>query len=142
MLQFGEMMNEKVYRNPSLAVDAIVIKNKLRIPKICLIKRKNPPYGWALPGGFVDYGESTENACIRELKEETNMDAGLVRLFTVASEPDRDPRQHVVSVVYTAYVKDTSVAEARDDATELDWFPLSDLPELAFDHLEIIRKIM
>ncbi len=135
-------MNEKEYKNPSLAVDAIVIKNKASIPKILLIKRKNPPYGWALPGGFVDVGESTEDAVKRELKEETNLDAGTVRLFTVASEPDRDPRQHVVSIVYTAYVKDTSVVKAKDDATEVGWFSLGKLPELAFDHLDIIRKIM
>lgn len=135
-------MNEKVYRNPSLATDAIVVRYNLNRLQILLIKRKNPPYGWALPGGFVDYGEATDIACIRELKEETNLDADRVRLFKVASDPDRDPRQHVVSIVYLAHVKDNSVAEARDDATELKWFNMVDLPELAFDHLDIITEFM
>ena len=135
-------MNAKEYKSPSLAVDAIVVRPKQKASEILLIKRKNPPHGWALPGGFVDYGESTEAAVLRELKEETNLDGWMVRLVHVASEPDRDPRQHVVSVVYAVSVKDVSVAKAKDDATEFGWFRLDNLPELAFDHLEIIRKIM
>jgi ADP-ribose pyrophosphatase YjhB (NUDIX family) len=132
----------KVYKNPSLTVDAIVIRevSGLGVPEILLIERENAPYGWALPGGFVDYGESTENAVARELLEETNLVALSTELVCVASDPDRDPRQHVVSVVYL--VDAEGIPVAADDAKEFGWFKLDNLPELAFDHKEIIENNM
>jgi ADP-ribose pyrophosphatase YjhB (NUDIX family) len=85
-------------RNPLLTVDAIIEIDK----GIILIKRKNPPAGWAIPGGFVDYGETLEEAAIREMKEETSLDINLVRQFHTYSDPDRDPRHHTVSTIFIA----------------------------------------
>lgn len=133
-------MNEKIYKNPSLAVDAIVIRTVKGYPEILLIERKNEPHGWALPGGFVDYGESTEDAVVRELHEEVNLFGYEPELICVASSPDRDPRQHVVSVVYMLEWKGTP--KAADDAKNFDWFDMLQLPELAFDHFDIIQKVM
>jgi 8-oxo-dGTP diphosphatase len=131
-------MEEKVYRNPSLAVDAVVMRNIQGYAEILLIERKNPPHGWALPGGFVDYGESTEDAVIRELHEEVNLSGKVKHLVCVASDPDRDPRQHVVSVVYVVDWKGTP--EAADDAKNFAWFDVRNLPTLAFDHEDIIKN--
>jgi 8-oxo-dGTP diphosphatase len=132
-------MNEKVYRNPSLAADAVVIRTDNRYPEILLIERKNAPHGWALPGGFVDYGEATDKAAIRELEEETGLVAEEAELLCVASKPDRDPRQHVVSIVYLMLGIEGQ-AVAADDAKNVGWFDLRQLPVMAFDHEEIIRN--
>ncbi|OQX11001.1 MAG: NUDIX hydrolase, partial [Desulfobacteraceae bacterium IS3] len=91
-------MTEKKYRNPLVTVDIIIEINK----GIVLIERVNPPHGWALPGGFVDYGESLETAAVREAKEETSLDVTLEEQFHTYSAPDRDPRQHTVSTVFIA----------------------------------------
>jgi ADP-ribose pyrophosphatase YjhB (NUDIX family) len=123
-----------VYRNPFLTVDIII-----RIPGrgIVLIERKNPPYGWALPGGFVDYGESLETAARREAKEETGLDVEEMEQFRAYSDPDRDPRHHTVTVVFAAL--GWGVPKAADDAKHLDVFPLERLPDsLAFDHEKIL----
>ena len=105
---------------------------------IVLIKRKNPPYGWALPGGFVDYGESLEEAAVREAKEETNLDVKLAEQFHTYSDPSRDPRHHSISTVYIAKAKGTP--QARDDAADIGIFNESSLPdEIAFDHRSILR---
>jgi 8-oxo-dGTP diphosphatase len=118
-----------------LTVDAI-----LRTPEgIVLIRRKNEPFkgAWALPGGFVDYGETIEAALIREVEEETGLKVESCRQFHVYSDPDRDPRQHIVSVVFIAAANGTP--EGRDDAAEARVFPLDALPEeLAFDHRQIL----
>lgn len=114
---------------PLLTVD-IIIKYEDRI---VLIKRKNPPYGWALPGGFVDIGETVEQAAAREAKEETSLDLINLAQFKVYSEPSRDPRGHTVSVVFTA--DGTGIPKADDDAKELKLFSDDNLPpDIAFDH--------
>ena len=105
---------------------------------IVLIRRKNPPYGWAIPGGFVDYGESLESAAAREAKEETGLDLEVLRQFHTYSAPGRDPRGHTVSTVFTARGK--GVPRASDDAAEIKIFTGSNLPEdLAFDHRRILE---
>ncbi|RJQ48979.1 MAG: NUDIX hydrolase [Nitrospiraceae bacterium] len=121
-------------RNPFLTVDAIIEIDG----GIILIKRKNPPPGWAIPGGFVDYGESLEDAVIREAKEETGLDIMLVRQFHTYSNPGRDPRHHTVSTIFIATASGTPVA--ADDAKEVGIFRKDDLPdEIAFDHRQILE---
>ena len=158
------------YKKPSLTVDMFIMnknqlseedivdivdignigdiddKNILNIEDIefILIKRKNNPYKdhWALPGGFVDYGETTESAAIRESKEETSIDVDLIKLFNVYSEPDRDPRGHTVTVAYLAK-GDLNQMKADDDAKEIEIFSFKDLDsiDLAFDHKDILNDI-
>ena len=124
----------EVYQNPIPTVDIII---EIDSKGIVLIKRKNPPYGWAIPGGFVDYGESLEEAAVREAKEETNLDVKLIRQFHTYSDPKRDPRHHSISTVYIA--KGEGILKAKDDALEIGIFIKSNLPdEIAFDHRNIL----
>ena len=105
---------------------------------IILIKRKNPPAGWALPGGFVDYGESLEAAAIREAKEETSLEVDIVKQFHTYSDPERDPRHHTITTVFIARAKGRP--SAGDDAKAAGIFRRENLPEqIAFDHREIIN---
>jgi len=123
-----------IYRNPLPTVDIII---ELEDRGIILIKRKNPPIGWAIPGGFVDYGESLEEAAIREAKEETSLDVTLLKQMHSYSKPDRDPRHHTISTVFTARGKGTPVA--ADDAAEIGVFTADNLPHpLMFDHEQIL----
>ncbi len=123
------------YRNPFPTVDIII---ELDNRGIVLISRKNYPFGWALPGGFVDYGESLEDAAVREAKEETGLDIKLIAQFHTYSRPDRDPRHHSISTVYIA--KASGVPHAADDAKEVGIFTKDALPEpIAFDHSEILE---
>ncbi len=121
------------YRNPFPTVDIII-----ELPTgIVLIERKNPPHGWALPGGFVDYGESLEDAAIREAKEETSLNITGLKLLGCYSDPSRDSRFHTISTVFTATSTDTPIA--ADDAKNLAVFSLDNLPSpLCFDHDIII----
>ncbi|NVJ25899.1 NUDIX hydrolase [Myxococcus sp. AM011] len=122
------------YRNPKPTVDCII---ELPGERIVLIRRANPPIGWALPGGFVDEGEPLDAAAIREVKEETGMDVKLVEQFFTYSDPKRDPRQHTLSTVYIG----TAEGEPRgsDDAAEARTFTLDALPnDLCFDHGTIL----
>ncbi|MBI5059480.1 NUDIX hydrolase [candidate division KSB1 bacterium] len=124
----------ETYRNPFPTVDVIVFRGG----KVLLIARRNPPEGWAIPGGFVDYGESAETAAARELREETGLTVTSLRLLGVYSEPGRDPRFHTLSVVYLG----EAVGEpgAGDDAAAARWFSREELPALiAFDHRAIIE---
>ena len=122
------------YRNPVPTVDIII---ELSSGGIVLIRRKNPPPGWALPGGFVDYGESLEEAARREALEETSLDVDLVRQFHTYSRPDRDPRRHTISTVFVA--RAAGRPRAADDAAELGVFSRENLPSpLAFDHGQIL----
>ncbi len=118
---------------PLLTVDVIIGQGD----DIYLIKRRNPPLGWALPGGFVDQGESAEDAARREVKEETGLDVMLHYMLGVYSQPDRDPRFHTATVVYIA--RATGVPKAGDDAETISQFSIEHLPEeLCFDHAQIL----
>jgi ADP-ribose pyrophosphatase YjhB (NUDIX family) len=125
----------EAYSNPIPTVDIII---EIESKGIVLIKRKNPPYGWAIPGGFVDYGESLEEAAVREAKEETNLNVKLIKQFHTYSDPKRDPRHHSISTVYIA--KGKGIPKPKDDALEIGIFDESDLPtEIAFDHRSILN---
>ena len=130
------------YRIPSVTADIFIFDDDLNF---ILIKRKNDPFKdcWALPGGFVEYGESVETAAIREAKEETNIDVELKDLVNVYSEPDRDPRRHTITVAYTAK-GDMGSRKADDDAKDIDVFTCEKLDEinLAFDHEKIIKDCL
>jgi len=121
------------YRNPFPTVDIIIEVNG----GIVLIERKNPPHGWAIPGGFVDYGETVEAAAVREAKEETGLDVHLKELFGVYSDPSRDPRHHTISTVFVASA--TGLPVADDDAAAAGVFTQDTLPDdIVFDHREIL----
>lgn len=123
----------KEYRNPFPTVDIIIEI----AGGIVLIERKNPPSGWALPGGFVDYGESLEEAAIREAKEETSLEVHHLRLLGCYSDPSRDSRMHTISTVYAATGE--GIPRAADDAADLKIFRTDELPELlCFDHGTIL----
>jgi len=117
---------------PLLTVDIIIEMSDRPGRPIVLIERKHPPYGWALPGGFVDVGETLEAAAVREAGEETSLDITLTALLGNYSDPARDARGHTVSAVYIAEA--TGVAAAADDAANLDLFDPADPPALVFDH--------
>jgi len=127
----------KSYRNPIPTVDIIIeIDNR-----IVLIVRKNEPKGWALPGGFVDYGERLEDAAIREAFEETSVRISGLKLLGCYSDPARDSRQHTISTVYVA--KGSSLPKAGDDAANALLFRSDMLPQnLCFDHAQIIRDYL
>jgi ADP-ribose pyrophosphatase YjhB (NUDIX family) len=123
------------YKVPQPTIDIII---KIEDKGIVLIKRKNPPYGWALPGGFVDYGETLEEAAIREAKEETSLDVSLKGQLHTYSDPLRDPRFHTISTVFIAEAVGKPVG--KDDATEAQLFTSEALPQpLAFDHMKILN---
>jgi ADP-ribose pyrophosphatase YjhB (NUDIX family) len=126
-------------RNPVPTVDIIIEMRKPGgTPGIVLIRRKNPPPGWALPGGFVDYGESLEDAALREAREETSLDIVLVSQFHTYSDPDRDPRGHTITTVFIAGAE--GKPKARDDAKDIGVFGPAEIPpDLAFDHARIIE---
>ena len=121
-------------QNPVPTVDVVI-----RIKEgIVLIRRKNPPFGWALPGGFMDVGETCEQAAVREAKEETDLDVELEHLLGVYSDPRRDPRKHTLTVVYIATGQGTPIG--LDDAAEARIFRIDDLPSpIVFDHEQIIH---
>lgn len=123
------------YRSPLPTVDIII---EVDSGGIVLIKRKNPPAGWALPGGFVDYGESLEDAAIREAQEETSLRVTLKGQFHTYSRPGRDPRHHSISTVFIAEAQ--GLPSGMDDAAEARIFTEDSLPgALAFDHKEILN---
>lgn len=130
------------YRNPSVTTDIFIYDEN---ENFILIKRKNEPYKdfWALPGGFVDYGESVEDAAVREALEETSINVKLERLIGVYSNPDRDPRRHTISITYAAK-GDMDKRKADDDACDINIFSRDDLEkiDIAFDHKEIINDCL
>lgn len=123
----------ELYHNPIPTVDIIIAVEG----GIVLIMRKNNPVGWAIPGGFVDYGESLEDAAVREAKEETSLDVVLGDQLHTYSRPDRDPRQHTISTVFTATA--AGIPRAGDDAAQTGVFTEDTIPDpLMFDHREIL----
>ena len=131
------------YPRPALTADVAILS--LDRKEVVLIRRKNEPYKgcWALPGGFMDMNETIEQCAVRELKEETNIDADDLHLVGVFSKVDRDPRGRTVTVAYYGFADKNSVQiKALDDAAEIAWYKINDLPPLAFDHKEIIEKAL
>jgi 8-oxo-dGTP diphosphatase len=129
------------FRNPAPTVDIIIELIDRPDRPIVLIERQNPPYGWAIPGGFIDYEESAETAAKREAKEEVSLEVELIEQFQVYSDPKRDPRQHTLSIVFIA----TAFGEpqAADDAKNLGIFHLWNLPSnLCFDHDKILQDYL
>ena len=124
-----------------LTVDILIFKEFKGGNSILLIKRKNDPFKdcWALPGGFVDENEDLEVAAKRELQEETQIKINHLEQLKAFGKPYRDPRSHVVSIAFTGFVTGETFAIAGDDAKELKWFSVNDLPKLAFDHIEMIN---
>jgi 8-oxo-dGTP diphosphatase len=127
------------YKSPKLTVDGIVLKDG----KILLIKRKNQPFEgkWALPGGFVEYGEKTEEATVREIFEETGLKTKINHLVGVYSDPNRDPRGHTVSIVYILDICNGEL-KSGDDACDAKFFDLKNLKDLSFDHECIIKEVL
>ncbi len=124
----------QTFKNPFPTVDIIIETGG----GIVLIRRRNPPLGWALPGGFVDYGESLESAAVREALEETSLEVELTGQLGAYSDPSRDPRQHTITVVFTA--RASGALQGADDAVEAKIFTLETLPkDLAFDHDRILK---
>jgi 8-oxo-dGTP diphosphatase len=131
-------MAEKEFRNPTPTVDCII---ELAGERIVLIRRANPPIGWALPGGFVDEGEPLHAAAVREAKEETGLDVELIEQFFTYSDPKRDPRKHTLSTVYIGRSK--GEPQGADDAAEARAFPVNALPkDLCFDHGTILSDYL
>lgn len=132
----------KKYKNPVPTVDIIIeVPGETGEEGIVLIRRKNPPFGWAIPGGFVDYGETLEHAAVREAREETSLDATLVRQFHTYSDPARDKRKHTISTVFIARAE--GIPRGADDALEARIFRSDEIPiDMAFDHADIIKDYL
>ena len=131
------------YPKPSVTTDCIIVK-KSSPASVLLIERKHAPFEgtWALPGGFVEIDEDLEAGAIRELEEETGLTNIALNQFRTFGTPGRDPRGRSISVVYYAFIDLQAIATAGDDASKAEWFPLENLPPLAFDHQKIIEEFL
>lgn len=131
-------------KTPFVAVDGIIqlFDENNNFKGIVLIERKNPPLGLAIPGGFVEIGETVEQALIREMKEETSLDVEILRLLGVYSDPKRDPRFHTVSITFVC--KAYGEPKAQSDAKEVKVFKIEEIPfeKLVFDHSKILRDFI
>ena len=129
------------YPRPSVTADCVVI-TKEETPQVLLIQRGFEPFKgcWAIPGGFMNMDETTEQCAIRELEEETGLKISDVRQIGAFSKVDRDPRGRTITVAYLAIVDAPLEVKGLDDAAKAQWFPLSTLPPLAFDHADILRE--
>ncbi len=128
------------YPRAALTVDAIVYVKKENNTSVLLIERGREPFKnkWALPGGFIDMDETLEQACIRELEEETGLKVNSMQQFRAYDAIDRDPRHRTISVVFSTELKEEQQVVGSDDAARAEWFPIDNLPELAFDHGQIL----
>ena len=133
------------YLNPALTVDAVALRGKGSEREVLLIRRRNEPWKgcWAFPGGFVDEGEDTESAVLRELLEECGIKGSVVDLIAVRGNPNRAPRGHIVTIFYRVKVEENSVPVAGDDAAHAEWVLLDkvELDNMGADHAEIIRLL-
>ncbi len=128
-----------VYKNPTPTTDVIIYDPQNKQRGVVLIERVNEPYGFALPGGFIDEGESVEQAAVREMLEETNLNVELDGVLGVYSAPNRDPRFHTMSVVFIGKACNPEDLCAGDDAKHAAFYALDALPPLAFDHAKILQ---
>ena len=142
---------QKKYRIPSLTTDAIVLRKHKNdsFHDILLVTRGKPPFEGklAFPGGFVNYGENPEIGCVRELKEETDLEGKDIELLTVRGDPNRDPRRHVVSIVYIVNVAEDAKPKGGDDAKDAKFYNLKDIVEtkkndMSFDHYSIFEELV
>ena len=133
------------YPRPSVTVDIVLLSDTGSCLQVLLIRRKNPPFRnlWALPGGFLEMDESLQESALRELHEETGISDVKLTQIGVFGNPNRDPRGRVITIAYLGILKsEQQKAVAGSDASEVAWFSTLDLPELAFDHNDIIKKAL
>jgi len=123
------------YRNPLPTVDVVILRGE----GVVLVERRNPPFGWALPGGFVEEGESLEQAAVREAREETGLEVRLQEQFFTYSDPGRDPRRHTITTVYLARAE--GAPRGGSDARQARVWPWEALPPLCFDHGRILADV-
>ncbi|RIJ50703.1 NUDIX hydrolase [Maribellus luteus] len=129
------------YPRAALTVDAIVFVKQNNNTSVLLIERGREPFKnkWALPGGFIDMAETLEQACIRELEEETGLKVEAMQQFRTYDAIDRDPRHRTISVVHSVQLDEKVPVIGNDDASRAEWFPINELPALAFDHAQILK---
>lgn len=129
-------------QNIKLTVDAVVFFKSKAKQKVLLIKRKNDPFigKWALPGGFLEDDETLEQGAKRELEEETGIKIDNLKQVGIFADPGRDPRGRVISIAFTEIIYNKVSVKGNDDATDAKWFDINDLPKVAFDHLEMIKR--
>ena len=130
------------YPRPAVTADCVVITRE-KEPKVLLIQRGNEPFKgqWAFPGGFMNMDETTEQCALRELEEETGLKVAEIQQIGAYSKVDRDPRGRTITVAYLAIIDKAEAVKGLDDAAKAQWFPLSALPKLAFDHEEIMNDV-
>ena len=131
------------YPRPAVTADCVVITRENE-PKVLLIQRGNEPFKgqWAFPGGFMNMDETTEQCAVRELEEETGLKVSKIRQIGAYSKVDRDPRGRTVTVAYLALIDNAEKVKGLDDAAKAQWFSLSQLPKLAFDHEDVMADAL